>query len=155
MAYWAQRQAGSVIVYAVVGVLLAAAAVGAIIVVQNRDSADLTTPPQPTEVAQQDERTQDDADGDRAAKEAREAEVKREEAEERAAEAERTREADRREAESTEAPAPVVDASADGTAGSQADLPNTGPEQTTLGSIVGLVAIIGAGYGYYHFGVRR
>lgn len=157
MAHFTQRQTGSVVTYLIVGVLLVAAAIGAIVVVQNRSNSDLTTRPEPAEIAQQkdDERPvqspedeQDtpgapsDTDADTAPAETP--------APEGATEAEG-------EATPSEPAAPQADTAmpTGGVATAQTALPSTGPLQTTLGNVIGLLAILGAGYGYYHFGQRR
>lgn len=140
------------ITYLVVGVLLVAAAIGAVVVLQNRSGSDLTTRPDTTEVAQRDD----------------EREVPREredESESTGADAEAPRSDEPSESPATETPSagpaasttPDQPAMPSGGAASegQGALPSTGPAQTLLGNVIGLLAIIGAGYGYYHFGQRR
>lgn len=173
MEYSVQHQSGSVITYVIVGVLLAAVSVGAIIVAQHRGSQQLAGQP-PAGISQpaqdtpkenntssekdearteaKDEKAQEAAAKKKAAEEAqqREAKEQREEKEREAAEATTST--------TQEQQTPVVDV--DGpmarTGGAQpADaLPTTGPVEDTLSMVIGLLAISSAGYFYYH-AVRR
>lgn len=170
MEYSAQRQAGSVVVYVLVGVLLAAVAVGAIIMAQNRGGQQDVSQPAvetpPTPVSQNnDKKAADTQQADKAAKDKMAAEDKA--AKEKAqAEAKKQAEdkltADKKAAEDKAAAkkeSQQVAVATDGpmarTGGSQAGtLPTTGPAEDALGIVVGLVAIAGAGYFYYHFGRR-
>lgn len=140
--------------------MLVAVAIGAVVAVQNRSGSDLATRPEPTEVAQQDtdeqlvheeeeqasapepgtsrERTEDDNSATGESPEAA------------------TQPADTDAGSETAAPQSEGAMPTGGVAGEGQDaLPSTGPMQTVLGNVIGLVAIIGAGYGYYHFGQRR
>ena len=166
MEYSAQRQSGSVIVYAIVGVLLAAAAVGAIIVAQNRGSQQgasrpLTEAPQTQNQGDDDKsKSTDQAAKDQAAKEktAADQQAAKEKAQAEAKkQAEEKLAADKKAAEEkvtadqqAAAAGPMARAGAD----QSASLPTTGPADDMLSMLIGIVAITGAGYFYYHFGRR-
>lgn len=180
MEYSAQKQSGSTIVYVIVGIVLAAASVGAIIVAQHRGSQQVASQPS-TEVVQRpadssdseedEKQATDSANREKAEKEkaekARQAEEKAKRAEEQkqadekaAAEREKEvaakEEAARKQAEQGQvaesAQGPMARTGVDTQVGS---LPETGPIEDTLGMVVGVIAILGAGYFYYHFGGRQ
>ncbi len=173
MQYSAQRQSGSVIVYVIVGVLLAAATVGAIIVAQNRGdqriasrpttetSQDRDTPPAQTD----DEEADKDATEQKAAEEKSRAEAERQAkekekekekaaAEQRAAEQEAEEQKAKEQAVAEQEEAAQQSDTLAQTGGEQPtaadNLPTTGPVQDTLGAVIGLIAIASAGYVYYH-----
>lgn len=175
MQYSDQRQSGSAIVYVIVGVLLVAASIGAIIVAQNRGGQQIATRPvteapqgtdnssdsqgadnqQKTSEQQQKEKDQQEQDKKAAAEKQRLADEKAK------ADADAKRAADEKAAADKAAAEQQATATAGGpmarTGASQSasHLPTTGPVEDTLSMVVGLVALLGAGYGYYHFGVRR
>lgn len=173
----AQRQSGSVIIYVIVGVFLAAAAVGAVIVAQHRSGQLIATQPADNSSQQrdQDDDASSNADSNTDTSEKSEAEQKREqereEKEKAAAEEKKAAEEAERKAEEEQAAkeraAAQREAESDAaeeeqsaaqtgpmarTGGSQtaANLPETGPVEDTLGMVVGMIAILGAGYVYYH-----
>lgn len=184
MEYSAQKQSGSTIVYVIVGIVLAAASVGAIIVAQHRGerqvvsqpSAGVVQTPQDSSDSAKD-KNQDDAqssesgnretsekekaEADKQAKEkAKRAEEQKQADEKAAAEREKEatakEEAARKQAEQAQAAVneqgPMARTGVDTQAGS---LPETGPVEDTLGIVIGIIAILGAGYFYYHFGGRQ
>lgn len=159
--YSAQRQAGSVITYLIVGVVLVAVGIGAVVAVQNRSSSDLATRPESSEVAQQDtdERLVHEEEEQAPAPESESSRTERAESDSSVAEESPDTAAQSANTDAgAEAVAPQAEASMP-TGGvaveGQGELPSTGPMQTVLGNVIGLVAIVGAGYGYYHFGQRR
>ena len=168
---YSTQQAGSVVVYAIVGVLLVAATVGAIIVAKNRGDQQIATRPTEPVVEQSDAKDEtpakdvdkkDEKNTEDAKKEAEE-KAAREKAQEEAKKiAEEKVAAEKKAAEEKAAQEQQVAAqvTADGpmarTGGDQgAALPTTGPVEDLLGMVTGLVVIAGAGYLYYHFGQRK
>ncbi len=168
MGYSRQRQSGSVVVYTIVSVLLAAMVIGAIIVAKNRASQQITTPPS-EEVATQESEEQSTEDSKETAQDAdkgqedtdKEAEetAAREKAQEEAKKLAEERAAAEQEAAATQ-DQDETQVNSDGpmarTGGAQGSaLPTTGPVEDLLGMVTGLLVIVGAGYLYYHYGQRR
>lgn len=171
MRYSAQ-QAGSVVVYTIVGVLLAVATIGAIVVAKNRGDQQITTRPSQPTVEQSDKKDNTSPKGadnenkeklkesqkiaeDKAAREKAQAEAKKIAEEKVAAEKKAAEEKVAEKVAQAEAQGktdgPMTRASGD----QGAALPTTGPAEDLLGMVTGLVVIVGAGYLYYHFGQRR
>lgn len=164
-----RQQTGSIVAYVVVGLLLAVASVAAIVAVRNYDAGDkiasrpiTEAPSDPDKAAQK----STDADKEKATKDA--AEREKEQATQKAHEAEAEAAAEQKaadEAKAAEEAARVAAeseaATADGpmaTAGAQVttgELPTTGPAEDLLSMVIGLVAIVGAGYVYYHYGTKQ
>ncbi|KKW01444.1 MAG: hypothetical protein UY35_C0028G0010 [Candidatus Saccharibacteria bacterium GW2011_GWC2_48_9] len=164
--YTAERRSGSIVIYVIVGVLLAALAVGAVIVAQHRGSQQIASRPAGEPTQQRDEAPTEenttDEDEEQAEKEAAEKKAADEKAAQEEAEAEKRaeqkriaeEEAAKKEAESEASDAPEQDQSGPmaqaGGPQTASNLPTTGPVEDTLGMVVGMVAIFGAGYFYYH-----
>lgn len=172
-----QRQSGSVVVYGIVGVVLAALAVGAIVVAQHRggvriasqpateaprESGSESTTPSPSQGQSQDNKAAEQAQADKEAADKKAAEDKarqdveaKKKADEKAAADKKA--ADERAAQQQTAAAatPAGPMAQTGGVQSASHLPTTGPVEDTLSMVVGLMAILGAGYFYYHYGRRR
>ena len=165
MQYSAQRQSGSVIVYTIVGVLLAAAAVGAIIVAQNRGNQQIASRPITEAPQAPEDNSESEAQSDKQSEEAKQQQAQKEAAEKKAAEDKAKADAvakqqadEKKAAEAAQQQAAAAAASpmarTGGAAQSAGNLPTTGPVEDTLSMVIGLTAILGAGYLYYHFGRR-
>lgn len=164
--YTAERQSGSIVIYIVVGLLLAALAVGAVIVAQHRGSQQIASRPAGEPTQQRDdapaEENTTDEDEKQAEKEAADKKAADEKAAQEEAEAEKRAEQKRiaeEEAAKREAESQASDAQEESQTGPMAraggpqaasNLPTTGPVEDTLGMVVGMIAIFGAGYFYYH-----
>lgn len=161
-----QRQSGSVIIYVIVGVLLAVLAVGAIIVAQNRGGLQIaqrpsTQAPQsgtsntPADQPQGDNKSNEQAQKEQADKKAAEQKAQQDAAAKKQAD-------DKAAADKAAADKKAAEQQAAATSGpmartdvpSASHLPTTGPVEDTLSMVVGLMAILGAGYFYYHYGRR-
>lgn len=158
---YSKSHSGSVASFIVVAVVLVGAVVGAVWYLQNQDSAPTDEPA--TEVAQNDtdkSKGADDKADSEATKEeeqAAESEAKKK-IESESESAENTDESDKSDdatsenaGEDTAPESAPVQNQEDFTASSE-DLPETGPTSSTLSSVLGLMAIVGSGYVYYHFG---
>lgn len=166
-----QRQSGSVIIYVIVGVLLAVLAVGAIIVAQNRGGLQIaqrpsTQAPQsgtsntPADQPQGDNKSNEQAQKEQADKKAAEQKAQQDAAAKKQADDKAA--ADKAAADKKAAEQQAAQQQAAATSGpmartdvpSASHLPTTGPVEDTLSMVVGLMAILGAGYFYYHYGRR-
>ena len=177
-----KQQSGSVVTFVIVGVLLAILVVGGIVVSQRRaaehgrvaDSAQNEREEigEPTDSPEEENTSDEDAASDEAAEEVAEneaaereqaeAETERQRIAEETAERERAEQAEaarvaaeqQRVAANTEGTMPTTGGGTEVTphAGS---LPETGPVEDILMMTVGLIAIVGAGYVYYHYGYGR
>ena len=164
------RQAGSIVTYVVVGLLLVVASVAAIVAVRYDGSSDTIASRPITEAPQDpDEADKEDSEKSKKEKEAAEAKAAEEKrqaeaAEKEKAEVEAAAQAEKEAEEAAAAAQAEAESQAavnnDGpmaTAGVQApeELPTTGLAEDLLSMAIGAVAITGAGYLYYHYGTRR
>lgn len=163
-----QRQSGSTGVFIVIGVVLAAAMIGLIVFVQKRNKQPEAQSPQVAvdqpsvekQAAEETKRAEEqkkEADRKAADEKARkEAEQKREE-EERTKRLAEQQQREKAEAEKQAAAQAQQQAAADGPMARPqtqhpSGLPTTGPVEDLLTMTIGAIAIIGAGYVYYHYG---
>lgn len=163
MQYSAQRQSGSAIVYVIVGVLLTVVAIGAIIVAQNRGGEQIATRPiteapqtqggdaESNPPKQTEEEKQQQAQKEAADKKAAEDKAAADAAAKKQAEDEKAAETAQQQAAAAASP---MARTGGAVAQSANNLPTTGPVEDTLSMVIGLTAILGAGYFYYHFGRR-
>lgn len=170
-----KNQPGSVASFIVVAIVLVVAALGAVWYLNNKDSVSINLPT--GEVAKNDSDQAKD-EKDKASQSSSDEQAKKEEAQSRA---KQKIEAEKEQAEKDKSEKTDDQNTSDrnqagsssqstsqnsGQAGSETDsptsqadsmpntgpLPETGPATDILASVIGLMAIVGSGYVYYHFG---
>lgn len=164
-----KQQSGSIVIYTIVGVVLAGLLVGGIAFSQKRaeqladrrGSTEQSSEPSKQEAAEQNR--QSEKETDEQAEKRREAEESKRQQQERQAKEQAEKKARERElaekaaqAQRDVEQAPVANEGPMArTGGAQAgDLPTTGPISDALGAVSGLLAIAAAGYVYYYYGRR-
>lgn len=164
-----KQQSGSVIVYALVSVVLVGALIGGIVFSQKRaervavqpgtneqpalPAPDPATPGKDEQVAQKKAEEEKDAEKAKQQQKAAKDKAQKEQAQQEAKEQELARKAAEAEREATQTPSASPEGPMARTGGPAAgDLPQTGPVADAFMAALGLIAIYGAGYVYYHYG---